>query len=116
MYAFWGVGAPAERVFGNAAFLALYVVAAVAGSFVSILWTPSVVSAGASGAVFGVYGAILAFALAEGHDSLTTELAVLRKSSLGFIGYNLFYGLTMPNISNAAHLGGLVRGSSLEGC
>ena len=80
-YAFFSAGAIAERVYGKAAFLALYVVAAVAGSLVSILWTPTVVSAGASGAVFGVYGAILAFALTRGARLFRRrELEALRNS------------------------------------
>jgi membrane associated rhomboid family serine protease/tetratricopeptide (TPR) repeat protein len=110
MYAFWAAGAWAERVFGSVAFLALYVIAAVGGSLVSTLWSPEVVSAGASGAIFGVYGAILAFAQVLGGHLPGGVAEGLRKSSLGFVAYNLLFGLTAPNISNSAHLGGLAAG------
>ena len=109
MYALFKAGVTAERIYGNGAYLALYLVAAVAGSLASVVWTPMVVCAGASGAVFGVYGSLLSFALA-GHESLRLELMELRQSVLGFVGYNFVVGLTTPGISNAAHLGGLVAG------
>jgi len=115
MYAFWGAGAMAERLYGNVAVLILYLVAVVAGSLVSILWAPEAVSAGASGAVFGVYGALLAFVLRARADFPMAVLDPLRNSVLGFIAYNLFFGLTMPHISNSAHLGGLVTGLAAGG-
>jgi membrane associated rhomboid family serine protease len=110
MYALWRAGALAERVYGNAAFLLLYVVAALGGSLVSTLASPLVLCVGASGAIFGVYGAILAFARTSGRNLPTRVAAGITKSALGFVVYNLGFGLTIPNISNSAHLGGLVTG------
>jgi membrane associated rhomboid family serine protease/predicted Zn-dependent protease len=110
MYALWAAGAWAERVFGSVAFLGLYLVAAVGGSLVSTLWSPEVVSAGASGAIFGVYGAILAFVQVQGGHLPEGAAEHLRRSSLGFVAYNLLFGLTAPNISNSAHVGGLATG------
>jgi membrane associated rhomboid family serine protease/tetratricopeptide (TPR) repeat protein len=109
MYAFVGAGAWMERALGSVAFFALYLVAALGGSLVSTIWSPLVVSAGASGAVFGVYGALLAFAQAP-RENMTLDVERLQKSAIGFIAYNLFYGLTQPNIGNSAHIGGLVTG------
>jgi tetratricopeptide (TPR) repeat protein len=110
MYAFWAAGAWAERVFGSVAFLGLYLAAALGASLVSTLWSPEVVSAGASGAIFGVYGAILAFVHVLGGHLPEGAAEHLRRSSLAFVAYNLLFGLTAPNISNSAHLGGLATG------
>ena len=110
MYVFWGAGALAERLYGNVAYLVLYLVAALGGSLVSTLWSPLAVSAGASGAIFGVYGAILAFARSAGRQFPPQVMEGLQKGALGFIGYNLLFGLTVPNISNSAHMGGLATG------
>lgn len=110
MYVFWGAGTLAERLYGNVAYLLLYLVAALGGSLVSTLWSPLAVSAGASGAIFGVYGAILAFARRAGGQLPPPVVAGLQKGVTGFIVYNLAFGLTVPNISNSAHLGGLATG------
>ena len=110
MYVFWGAGTLAERLYGNVAYLVLYLVAALGGSLVSTLWSPLTVSAGASGAIFGVYGAILAFARRAGGQLPPSVVAGLQKGVTGFIVYNLAFGLTVPNISNSAHLGGLATG------
>src|SRR5262249_57047915 len=77
---------------------------------VSTLWAPEVVSAGASGAIFGVYGGLLAFTQVARVHLPDGAVDGLRRSALGFVGYNLFYGLVQPNISNSAHLGGLAAG------
>src|SRR5262249_10594232 len=110
MYAFLGAGQWMERVYGSRLFLALYLVAALGGSVVSTLWAPEVVSAGASGAIFGVYGGLLAFTQVARVHLPDGAVDGLRRSALGFVGYNIFYGLVQPNISNSAHLGGLAAG------
>ena len=110
MYVFWGAGTLAERLYGNVAYLVLYLVAALGGSLVSTLFAPLAVSAGASGAIFGVYGAILAFAWSARGRLPPSLVTSLQKGVTGFIVYNLAFGLTVPNISNSAHLGGLATG------
>jgi rhomboid protease GluP len=110
MYVFWGAGVLVERLYGNAAFLILYLFAALGGSLVSTLWSPLSVSAGASGAVFGVCGAILAYVRIAGREFPVEVVAGLRKGAVGFVVYNVLFGLMVPNISNSAHLGGLASG------
>jgi membrane associated rhomboid family serine protease len=110
MYVLWGVGHLAERVYGNGAYLFLYLVAAVGGSLISTAWSPLAVSAGASGAVFGVYGAILAFTAFSRGGLPESVTAGLQKGALSFIAYNVLFGLSVPGISNSAHLGGLGAG------
>ncbi len=110
MWALTGAGPLVERMVGNVGFLLTYLVAGLGGSLASLFWNPTLISAGASGAVFGVYGALLGLLLRQ-HGSVPREALVqLRGSGLAFLGYNLVFGLTVPNIDTAAHLGGLVAG------
>ncbi|MFZ1612746.1 MAG: rhomboid family intramembrane serine protease [Holophaga sp.] len=109
MYVLWDIGGLVERLVGNAAFLALYLLAGVFGSLASLIWNPLVVSAGASGAVFGLFGVLLAFLLRHRHSIPAEVLGKLRKSALAFLGYNLLFSLR-PGVDMAAHLGGLLGG------
>lgn len=61
MLALYVNGLMAERIFGSVRYLVIYLVAGLAGSVASLLWHPVVNGAGASGAIFGILGALLAF-------------------------------------------------------
>jgi membrane associated rhomboid family serine protease len=61
MWCLWSLGRLAERMFGNGTFLALYLLSGLGSSIASVWWNPAVVSAGASGAVLGVAGGVIAF-------------------------------------------------------
>jgi rhomboid protease GluP len=113
MAALWDFGRLAERLFGNWTFLAIYLLAGISGAMASLLWHPSVNSAGASGAVFGVFGMVAGYLV---HKELGVPLSVIKRHwgvTLPFIGYNLFIGATVPGIDNAAHVGGLAAGLAL---
>jgi membrane associated rhomboid family serine protease len=99
-----------ERLVGNVGFLVLYLLSGIGGSLASLGWSALVVSAGASGAIFGVYGALLGVCLRAGHTIPAEALAKHRGSTLTFLGYNLVYGMFAPGIDMAAHLGGLFTG------
>ncbi|MCC3158284.1 rhomboid family intramembrane serine protease [Hymenobacter sp. 15J16-1T3B] len=107
MYALLNIGLLLEPRIGPVRFGLAYLLAAVGGGLASLWWHDYTVSAGASGAIFGMYGVFLAL--------LTTNVveAEVRKELLGsitaFVGYNLLFGLA-GNIDNAAHLGGLLTG------
>ncbi|NBB11219.1 rhomboid family intramembrane serine protease [Pseudomonas sp. SLFW] len=110
MVSLYLMGRLAERLYGSARFLALYLFAGLTGSLVSVLWHPINNSAGASGAIFGVFGALLVFLLKYRRE-LPTSIAVQQRTSiLVLIGYNLFSGFTHHGIDNGAHLGGLAGG------
>ena len=113
MWVLWDVGPLVERLVGNVGFLLLYLLSGILGSVASLFWTQEVVSAGASGAVFGVFGALLGFLLWR-RDSVPTDvLAALRNSGGAFLAYNFLFGLVLGqklNIDHAAHLGGLAGG------
>ncbi|KAB2912732.1 MAG: rhomboid family intramembrane serine protease [Bacteroidetes bacterium] len=108
LYALLYVGVFLEPLIGKWRFLILYLIAGIGGNVASLYFNTFAVGAGASGAVFGLYGAFLAL--------LTTKLIEKEErkafltSMLLFVGYNLFYGFTKSNIDNSAHIGGLITG------
>ena len=105
-----------ERLFGTARFLTLYVLSAIGGDLASIAWQPHTAGAGASGAIFGIYGALMGF-LAVQHKSIPpVAVASAARNALAFVGYNVLFGLNpASHIDMAAHLGGLLTGL-LAGC
>lgn len=113
MWALYVGGRLAERLFGSRAFALIYFVSGLAGSLASLLWNPTVNSAGASGAIFGVYGAMLAFFLRKHSAIPASTISEQRWSGITFIGFNLVNGLSHAGIDNAAHIGGLIAGLSM---
>jgi rhomboid protease GluP len=110
MWALYESGRMVERLYGSARFLSLYVFAGLAGSMASLLWNPHVNSAGASGAIFGVFGGMLAFVVLPRNGVPAWIMAEHRNSTLLFAGYSLAYGFVHAGIDNAAHIGGLAGG------
>src|SRR5207302_5641892 len=105
MLALWIVGPALEAALGRVRFLALYVVAALGGSLCSYFLDPRFVAGvGASGAVFGLFGAYFVVARARDVDS---------RQVVGLIVINLLIGFAVPGIDNWAHIGGLVAGGAL---
>jgi len=124
----WQVGGLTERLYGHLEFALVYLLAALGGSLVSLWAHPLSVSAGASGAVFGLYGALGAFLLTQRESMPVRLVTTLANSAALFVGMNLATGLlwnarldlTSPaihqsTIDMAAHLGGLVTGF-VAGC
>jgi rhomboid protease GluP len=110
MLALWNVGGFMEQVLGHTGFLVLYLLAGLLGSMASVVWNPFAVSAGASGAIFGLYGGLLAFLVRHRDRQQHAFLAALRTNTLAFLGYNVVFGFIIPGIDMAAHLGGLAGG------
>jgi rhomboid protease GluP len=110
MWALYVGGRLAERLFGAWAFALIYFASGLAGSLSSLLWNPAVNSAGASGAIFGVYGAMLAFFLRKHSAIPPSVIQQQRWSGLVFIGFNLMNGFSHAGIDNADHVGGLAAG------
>jgi len=101
VWALWSIGSLVERLFGHARFGAIYILAGVAGSLASVAWNPLVNSAGASGAVFGIIGAQLAYFTRGGHRLPAELVRAQRNSTLAFIGYSVTFGFIVPGIDNA---------------
>ncbi|NME68604.1 rhomboid family intramembrane serine protease [Flammeovirga aprica] len=109
-YALLHIGILLEPLLGNKKFLSSYICAGVMASIVSIAFNDNIVSVGASGAIFGMYGLFLAFILLKVLNMPSESMQSLRSSIFSFIGYNLVFGFTIDGIDNAAHIGGLVSG------
>lgn len=110
MWVLWDIGQLVERLAGNVGFALLYVLSGLLGSLASVYWNSQVLSAGASGAVFGAFGGLMGFVLFR-HDSIPKHiLGRLRASGSSFLFYNLIFGLSIKGIDMAAHVGGLVAG------
>ncbi|MBS6502026.1 MAG: rhomboid family intramembrane serine protease [Clostridium sp.] len=101
------IGREVEAVYGSKRYIAIYVISALGGSVVSYLFKPNSISVGASGAIFGLLGAMLIFGLKE-RDKIGKQYM---KNILETIGLNVIIGITIPNIDNFAHLGGLILGA-----
>lgn len=113
MFALYQAGQIVERLFGAPGFLLLYLAAGIAGNVTSMWWNPQAVSVGASGAVFGVYGALLAYLRAQPGSMPMSVFAQIRSSTTAFIGFSLFAGFALPGIDNGAHVGGLIAGMAI---
>ncbi len=108
MISLYFLGSFVEVAFGRARFLALYLLSGLAGGLAYLYFgdfnAPAV---GASGAIFGLLGGILGYALRRGTFSWQNPLI---RQLLILLALNLYIGFSVPNISNTAHLGGLAGG------
>jgi rhomboid protease GluP len=110
MWCLWGLGRMAESVYGHGTFAGVYLITGVAASVTSLAWNPAGTSAGASGAIFGIAGALIAsFYLGE-FSMPRVAVSGLLRNVLMFAGYNLLFGAMSGRTDNAAHVGGLVSG------
>lgn len=110
MWALVGLGPLVERLYGSLRFATLYLAAGVGGSVASMATPPVRTSAGASGAIFGIMGALLAFLIVRRHAVPSAVLKPLRSQALSFVVLNVGIGWALPMIDQAAHLGGLAVG------
>jgi rhomboid protease GluP len=110
MWCLYELGAITEHIYGRWSMLLLYGLTGIGGGVASLARNPTIVSAGASGAVFGLAG-VLITSLAFGKLAAPrSELMVAMASLLAFAAYNLTYGFLKGGIDNGAHVGGLVSG------
>jgi rhomboid protease GluP len=110
MWALASFGPMVERLYGSLGYLLIYLVAGLAGGLASVTWQPAVNSIGASGAIFGVLGALVAVQLHNEGSIPKNILRPIRNSSLIFTGCALVAGLLGTGVDNAAHMGGLGGG------
>ncbi len=110
MYALFALGRLAESLYGRSSFLATYLFAGVMGSLATLLWHPMTVSAGASGALFGILGALITTLYA---GKLPMPKHAVRPVLITLVVWGIFqfaYGFWKPNVDNAAHIGGFLAG------
>jgi rhomboid protease GluP len=106
MIALWQVGTFVELIYGTPRYAFMYFFAALGSGLAITYFTPNDVTIGASGAIFGLFGALGVAALRMGERGRN-----ILKQTIGIIVINLVIGFTLPNISNAGHIGGLVFGT-----
>jgi len=110
MLVLWTGGPLIERLFGQLSFVALYVISAIGGSLTSVALHPMTTSAGASGAIFGIYGGLIAYLIVCRASLPPGIRSTMIQSAVTFVVYNLIYGLALPHVDVAAHVGGLLCG------
>jgi len=108
MYALMYIGLLLEPHLGKIRFISAYMLAGLFASVVSLWWHDLTISAGASGAIFGMYGVFLVFLTITDLIEKNARKALLTSIAI-FVGYNLINGLK-GGIDNAAHIGGLIAG------
>jgi rhomboid protease GluP len=114
MWALYQVGHLVEKLFGRLLYTLAYFGSGIIASLASIAWHGDKMwSAGASGAIFGLYGALLGYMLREKHALPRNVFQPLLRSTLFFAGYNIVYGMVHPGIDSAAHIGGFLSGFGL---
>lgn len=104
-YALYVIGSQIESFYGKAKYIIIYLFSALIGSLMSMLFTDAI-SAGASGAIFGLLGALLYF----GYHYRIYLGNVMRSQIIPLIIFNLMLGFILVGIDNAAHIGGLMGG------
>jgi len=110
MWCLWDLGRLSESLYGRWTFGALYILCGLGASLASIIWNVHVLSVGASGAIFGLAGALIAaFKLGE-FSVPRAALSGTMRSLLVFVGFNLIFGAASGVTDNAAHVGGLLMG------
>jgi rhomboid protease GluP len=116
MWCLWDLGRLCESLYGRWTFGVLYLICGLGASLASVIWNVQVLSVGASGAIFGLAGALIAaFKLGEFSVPRSALSGTLRSLFI-FVAFNLAWGL-LPNLfgsdgvtDNAAHIGGLLTG------
>jgi membrane associated rhomboid family serine protease len=109
MYALWLFGPIMEQLYGHVEYAVLYLLCAAGGSVLTILASPQTPAAGASGAIFGLFG--LAFVVSRRrHLLLGPQARAILSQAGGLLLINLLITFTIPGISWTGHLGGLAIG------
>jgi membrane associated rhomboid family serine protease/Flp pilus assembly protein TadD len=115
MWALLNLGILAEILFGRRSFLGMYFISGLAASIVSVSWhfhtgNPSIFTVGASGAIFGIAGALIPALALQKNARLRTALSGNLVGIVIFVVYTVAYGFREAHIDNSAHLGGLACG------
>ena len=106
MYSLYIVGPRVEDFFGKWKFLLIYLISGISGGLLSIAMNGDVISVGASGAIFGLFGALLYF----GYNYRGYICAIIKSQILPIVIYNLLIGFFISGIDMWGHVGGLIGG------
>jgi len=104
MYILWWLGRELEPSLGHVRFAAIYFASMLCGSFGALVVTPDALTAGASGAIFGLFGAAFMIGRARGIDVWANGIGPL-------IIFNLVFSFVVGGVSIGGHIGGLIGGA-----
>jgi membrane associated rhomboid family serine protease len=102
MLVLWFIGPPLEDYFGHWRYLLVYLVSGLAGSAGALIWSPSALTVGASGAIWGIMGAALVLE--------ARRIWVFGGQAMGLVVFNLIITLVIPGVSIGGHIGGAIGG------
>lgn len=106
MYSLYIIGPEIQQTYGTKKYLTIYIISCITSTLLSYFLNPNSISVGASGGIFGLMGALLAFAIIERNKIQKKYISSL----IQIIIINLFIGLNIRNIDNFGHIGGLIGG------
>ncbi len=109
MFSLYIIGRPMELYFSPKSYLSIYLLTGLLGGMVSICFHPFSVGIGASGAIFGVFGALSGYFFAYRRELGDNAKGFMKDFAI-IIGINLILGFSIPNIDVSAHAGGLISG------
>jgi len=109
MFSLYLIGRGAEQYFDTKSYLSIYLFAGLLGGLTSLTVHPISVGVGASGAIFGVFGALAGFFLAH-RDQIEAHSKAFMKDFSIIIGINMVLGFSIPSVDVSAHVGGLIVG------
>ncbi len=109
MFSLYLIGRGAEMYFDTKSYLSIYLFSGLLGGLASLYMHPVSVGIGASGAIFGVFGALAGFFLAH-REKIQAHTKAFMKDFAIIIGINLVIGFSIPSVDVSAHVGGLLVG------
>lgn len=116
LWCLWDLGKLCESLYGRWSFAAIYLITGISGGVASVGWHPLIPSVGASGAIFGLVGALIASLYLGEFNLPRYAIQANLKSLLFFAGFNILLGISPIgdlfgiHVDNACHIGGLVSG------
>jgi len=109
MFSLYLIGRGVEEYFNTTSYISLYFISGLVGGLASLYMHPASVGVGASGAIFGIFGAMAGFFIAH-REHIQSHTKAFMKDFAIIIGINLVIGFSIPSVDVSAHVGGLIVG------
>lgn len=110
MFSLYLIGRGAEMYFNTKSYMSIYIFSGLVGGLVSLYVHPNSVGIGASGAIFGIFGALAGFFLAH-KEKIAAHTKAFMKDFAIIIGINLVIGFSIESVDVSAHIAGLIVGA-----
>jgi len=110
MFSLFLIGRVVEQYFNEVSYLSIYMFSGLIGGLISLYMHPASVGVGASGAIFGIFGALAGFFLAHRSKIEAHTKAFMKEFGI-IIGINMVLGFSIESIDVSAHVGGLIVGA-----